>query len=960
MADADERFRRRVGPELRWRGEALRAWWPDRLRVPLLAVVRGDARHHDAAARLMRNDGVIVWLELATRDASDGGDDSSVRLLDLPGCSTPLFRRAVELGFASTAGGPLAFEPCLARFPPVVIEEDGRGSPLDDGSAALAAACFAAWHRRGLWPDRPIAVTGRIEGDAAAAVGGIGDKCATAADHGLAFVLTVTRDDVARPANVIGVPPMPTAAWVEAAEAALLLRGVRLVRHPRLQADARFAGGPTSAGRQVARHVNRRLDEDDRRVRRLRRELADAEQSMHRRHRWMALNARAATGVDAAAERAHYERAATLDDDLALALAYAAAHEERGGHFTNPLSAHVEARIVVGDASAGPDLIERLEHDAPAALAEHGDRLRPVLLHAVAAKRPVVLEAAIDGLRREVKRAETRGDGPAASALRLMLADDLTRLGRIAWNAADEARRAGYIPAARRHDATASRRFGEAMEAKPDAPNPLTNLVLHEVCVAGSPEAARAIVRSMHDVINATRQRRRHAAASGIDLPFSRFNAAKLGLLLAIDDPATSPHELVDDYLLGVSTCMGPEHVTSARSTFGHLRAAGEALMNCVPHAHAIDATLELCEVALEALGGEVGRSSLVVTGGVARGVAAEVAARADNVLTDLALGADFAAEATVGPIGLLSLRTAMLSAALRRGGGVDLSGLRMLCLPGGGRAEAGFEVRLALALRAPVCVVEAAGDDAPLTPGWLCRDERSPWRDHPLLTLAPADAGADELAEALDLPPVRGAIAGALGTVMHSIDPEALLELAHDVALGRAEVPAERFEPIRAAATEEIAKELRHCLSLNPAAAVVAASPEPLRQKVGDYLNAYADRRSMTEDKPAAVEAWRASRLGGRELAELGVVLFERLPFRPFYAGPRWADICRDWLRADDHATPPRTPTTPAAARALLRLAIARHNTGRLLAKHDDFFRDDPQWLDDLAERIEDLTAST
>jgi hypothetical protein len=186
------------------------------------------------------------------------------------------------------------------------------------------------------------------------------------------------------------------------------------------------------------------------------------------------------------------------------------------------------------------------------------------------------------------------------------------------------------------------------------------------------------------------------------------------------------------------------------------------------------------------------------------------------------------------------------------------------------------------------------------------------------------------------------------------------LLELAHDVALGRCEVPAERFEPIRAAATEEIAKELRHCLSLNSAAAVVAASPQALRQKVRDYLNAYAAGRSMTEDKPAAVEAWRASRLKDRELAELGVVLFERLPFRPFYAGPRWADICRDWLRADDHATPPRTPTMPAAARAILRLAIARHNTGRLLAKHDDFFRDDPQWLDDFAERVEDLTAST
>ncbi len=433
VADADRRLRRRVGPELRWRGDALRAWWSGRLRVPILAVVQtGDARQNDAAAQVLRNPGVIVWLELGDQHDDDGGGQAAVRLLDLPGCSTPRFRVAVEAGFAEATAGRLTFEPCLTRFPPMAVESDGNTSPLDDGSAALAAACFASWHRRGLWPDRPIAVSGTLQGSSAVEVGGIGDKCATAADHGLAFMLTVTPDEVGpKPANVIEVPPMPAAQWIEAAEAALMIRGVRLVRHPRLQADARFSGDGTAIGEAAVRRVNRRLDEDRDRVVRLREQLKDAERDMHARHRSMVVNARAVSGADAASDRAHYNHAGSLNDPLALAVAYVEA-EADGGHDTNPLAAHLEARIVRGDPAAGPDLVERLESDASAALLEFGSRLEPALLHAVADKRPIVLEATVKGLRVELAKAWGRGDGPAETIVRRMLSNDLTRLGHAA------------------------------------------------------------------------------------------------------------------------------------------------------------------------------------------------------------------------------------------------------------------------------------------------------------------------------------------------------------------------------------------------------------------------------------------------------------------------------------------------------------------------------------------------
>ncbi len=495
------------------------------------------------------------------------------------------------------------------------------------------------------------------------------------------------------------------------------------------------------------------------------------------------------------------------------------------------------------------------------------------------------------------------------------------------------------------------------MEVEPDAPNPLTNLVLHNVCCAGTSNAARSAVRVMHDVIASVRDQRRADAAAGIDLPFGRFNAGKLALLLAIDDPRVEAHALIDDYLLGVSTCPRADQVRSARSTFEHLRAAGPGTAGLVPHAQAIELVLKLCHDVIDSRGHGVGRSLAATCGGPPTEAASAALASADTVTRDLPPSSRFVAEAMCGPLASLSSLVATMEVSLRSSR-VDLSGQRLLCLPGGHRREAGVEVRMALALRAPVCVVEAEGDDAPFTSGWLCRDKASGWRDHPLLTLVPADADASAMAKALDLPPVRPESAGALASSMHEPNPEDLLNRLLDVACGKATAPIGVFTSILDAATEEIAKELRHCLTLNAAAEVVQMAPPALRDEASAYFDGYAERRRHTVAKPAAVEAWRASGMSDRELAELGARLFERLPFRPFYAGPRWADICRAAIRVHELDISGDDATTPVARRRLLNLAIARHNTGRLLAKHDLFFRDDPQWLNDFAERVEEARA--
>ena len=197
------------------------------------------------------------------------------------------------------------------------------------------------------------------------------------------------------------------------------------------------------------------------------------------------------------------------------------------------------------------------------------------------------------------------------------------------------------------------------------------------------------------------------------------------------------------------------------------------------------------------------------------------------------------------------------------------------------------------------------------------------------------------------------------------------------------------RWRPVMDAALEEVAKELRHATRLQGDDEIVAASPAASGEKVAAYLR---ELRALGGDKPAALAAWRASGMDARELLAAGGTIFSSLDFIPGYAGRQWAEICRKALAVLDARWPDERPdrlaellgdaesvtyqegggsadvpwhdetrtrgdltaacrATAEAAGTIVALSLAEHNTGRLLAKHDLFFKADARWLDAAAE---------
>jgi tetratricopeptide (TPR) repeat protein len=149
--------------------------------------------------------------------------------------------------------------------------------PLSGESASLPAAVWAGWYLNGVWPEEPLAISGRLDQHGRVhPVLGIPEKLAGARGRGVPWLVVPQSPSSDDPEGLIAVscdPPYDTLTkWVERCESILLAHGIRMQPHPRLRKNwaekaHRLTGGRDEFAQKISRladradeHMNRSLD----------------------------------------------------------------------------------------------------------------------------------------------------------------------------------------------------------------------------------------------------------------------------------------------------------------------------------------------------------------------------------------------------------------------------------------------------------------------------------------------------------------------------------------------------------------------------------------------------------------------------------------------------------------------------------------------------------------------------